>query len=131
MGRSMADPNYVHRPWSPEHRERLRLIQRRRLGIPDGCAQLYGLHVPLAYAEAVRTDAVWIANTLGWPKAQEFILAVPKIDWSLVDELYEEHTDYRQLAEHCGVPSWYIEKRTRHLRRINPRNYTEPRRECE
>jgi hypothetical protein len=99
----MDDPRYYYKPRTAEQRRAQSLRERRRMGIPDGCAQLYGLHVPIAHAEAVRMDAAWIANTLGWETAQEFIRKVPEIDWSLVEELYEEHTGYRQLAEYCGV----------------------------
>lgn len=127
----MDDPRYYYKPRTEAQRRASSLRARRRLGIPDGLAQLYGLHVPIAYAESIKTDAIWIAHTAGWAKAQEFIQRVKDIDWSLVEELYEEHTPYRDLAQYCGVPGWYVEKRTRHLRRINPRYYTEPRRDSE
>lgn len=118
--RSMGSPDYVYTPWSDSRRAKMAAIHRRRLGIPDGCSRLYGIHVPTEFANDIRDDAAWIANEIGWDAAQDFIRKVADIDWSLVEELYQEHTSYRQLAELCGVPSWYVEKRTRHLRRINP-----------
>lgn len=47
MSRSTGHPDYVYRPASSEHREKLAASHRARLGIPDGCRVLYGVLVPL------------------------------------------------------------------------------------
>ena len=83
--------------------------------------------MPIAFADQIRDDTAWISNNRSWEAAQDFVDKVAAIDWGLVDELHEEHTTYPELAALCGIPSWYIEKRTRHLRRINPKRTTEPR----
>lgn len=70
--------SFLLRPYRPASliaRQRMSISQRRRLGIPDGHAQVYGRHVPFRHVEPLRYWAYWIAWKRGRPEAERFVNA--------------------------------------------------------
>lgn len=79
--RSMGDPDYEYRP-TPDHvKEKQSIAQRKRLGIPDGCAQVYGQHVPLAVADQVRAVAAEVSRLVGREAAEATVKALKAKGW--------------------------------------------------
>lgn len=55
--RRISDPDFVYRPASAEHREKLASVSRARLGIPYGYRVLYGVLVPNGMFQEVKVAA--------------------------------------------------------------------------
>jgi hypothetical protein len=119
--RSMGHPDYKYTPVSAEKRARMSAAHKRRLGIPEGHSRLYGMHVPVADANAVRSDATWLANKEGWEAAQALIRRAREVDWDLIGEMLLEGTTLAEIGEFFGMPEWFVERQTKRFRRINRR----------
>jgi hypothetical protein len=73
MPRSMAHPDYVYTPRTPEVRAKLSLVHKSRLGIPPDCVRIYGIHVPNEMEQPLRSYASWMNQKKGIDAARRFI----------------------------------------------------------
>lgn len=81
--RSMGHPHFEYRPWPQERRAKLSAIHRSRLGIPDGHARVYGVHVPLECADALRPYAGDLARLRGYDAAHQFMKNAAHRRWAV------------------------------------------------
>jgi hypothetical protein len=81
MPRSTTDPDYEYRPMSDERKAELSVIQRRRLGIPDGFHQVYGHYVPDELAPAIRYRAQEVIRRAGKMAMSATMARAEKLGW--------------------------------------------------
>ena len=81
--RPMIHPLYVYREQSDDHRQKLSDAHRKRLGIPEGHARVYGVHVPFEFVGRVRPYATELARLRGYEAAQAFVKRSEANGWGV------------------------------------------------
>lgn len=78
----MDHPLYVYAPRTPEQRREMSIRARKRMGIPSGCVQIYGIFVPEDRAEPLRSYACEVARRWSADQARQFVLDASAAGWS-------------------------------------------------
>lgn len=98
MGRSMADPDYRHRPMPEERKARLSEIHRKRWGAPEGFATVRGVHVPFEHRAPLRYWSDYIAYHDGEDIAAEWLARRAEAEWTDMPELWRLYRARKEIA---------------------------------
>ena len=77
--------------WSDDRTAKASAAIRRRLGAPDGCATVYGVHVPFEYSEPLRLFASRVARLEGKKASSIYVQQIKDDEWRQMPEIIERY----------------------------------------